>query len=167
MVRVERPSAPRPRPARRAAMRQPMPAIVGGRSRRLRRSCGFDIPDVVALAAAKRDLPIKAALENDVRLVRIEDGRLEIALEPQRSARWRRSSPASSSNGPGGAGLIVSNTTGQPTLRAQAWRRRATELPPRPTRACRRCSSAGPARRFEVASVPPSRGVRCWRRHRR
>jgi DNA polymerase III subunit gamma/tau len=37
---------------------------------------------VVALATEKRDLQLKAALERDVRLVRFEDGRLEIALEP-------------------------------------------------------------------------------------
>jgi DNA polymerase-3 subunit gamma/tau len=38
--------------------------------------------DLIALAAEKRDLGIKLALERDVRLVRCEDGRLEIALEP-------------------------------------------------------------------------------------
>jgi DNA polymerase III subunit gamma/tau len=37
--------------------------------------------DVIALAAARRDLVMKTALERDVRLVRIEDGTLEIALE--------------------------------------------------------------------------------------
>ena len=39
-------------------------------------------PDLIALANEKRDLAIKSALERDVRLVRFEDGRLEIALEP-------------------------------------------------------------------------------------
>ena len=38
-------------------------------------------PELVALAAEKRDLLTRAALEADVRLVRIEDGRLEVALE--------------------------------------------------------------------------------------
>jgi DNA polymerase-3 subunit gamma/tau len=38
--------------------------------------------EVVALAVEKRDLQTKTALERDVRLVRCEDGRLEIALEP-------------------------------------------------------------------------------------
>jgi DNA polymerase-3 subunit gamma/tau len=38
--------------------------------------------DVIALAADKRDLQIKAALERDVRLVSFEDGQLEISLEP-------------------------------------------------------------------------------------
>jgi DNA polymerase-3 subunit gamma/tau len=38
--------------------------------------------DLIALAAARRDLQVKSALERDVRLVRFEDGKLEIALEP-------------------------------------------------------------------------------------
>jgi DNA polymerase-3 subunit gamma/tau len=37
---------------------------------------------LIALAAQKRDLSVKTALERDVRLVRCEDGRLDIALEP-------------------------------------------------------------------------------------
>ena len=37
--------------------------------------------ELVTLAAEKRDLALKSALERDVRLVRFEDGRLEIALE--------------------------------------------------------------------------------------
>ena len=36
---------------------------------------------LIALAAQKRDLSVKAALERDVRLVRCEDGRLDVALE--------------------------------------------------------------------------------------
>jgi len=36
---------------------------------------------LVALAAERRDLTVKRALERDVRLVRFEDGRIEIALE--------------------------------------------------------------------------------------
>jgi DNA polymerase-3 subunit gamma/tau len=39
-------------------------------------------PALLALANEKRDILMKAALERDVRLVRIEDGKLEIALEP-------------------------------------------------------------------------------------
>jgi DNA polymerase-3 subunit gamma/tau len=38
---------------------------------------GFE--DLVALAAAKRDLQLKTLLERDVRLVRFEQGRIEIA----------------------------------------------------------------------------------------
>jgi DNA polymerase-3 subunit gamma/tau len=38
--------------------------------------------ELIALAADKRDLSIKAALERDVRLVRFEDGQLEISVLP-------------------------------------------------------------------------------------
>jgi DNA polymerase-3 subunit gamma/tau len=41
--------------------------------------------DLIALAHEVRDLQTKTALERDVRLVRCEDGRLEIALEPSAS----------------------------------------------------------------------------------
>jgi DNA polymerase III subunit gamma/tau len=37
---------------------------------------------LIALAADKRDIAVKMALERDVRLARCEDGQLEIALEP-------------------------------------------------------------------------------------
>jgi DNA polymerase-3 subunit gamma/tau len=37
---------------------------------------------VIALAAEKRDITMRMALERDVRLVRCEDGQLEIAVEP-------------------------------------------------------------------------------------
>ena len=37
--------------------------------------------DLIALAAEKRDLTTKSALERDVRLVAFEDGKLELALE--------------------------------------------------------------------------------------
>ena len=42
--------------------------------------------DLIALAAQKRDLAVKLALERDVRLVRCEDGRLEVALEKTAAA---------------------------------------------------------------------------------
>ncbi|MBR0724025.1 DNA polymerase III subunit gamma/tau [Bradyrhizobium manausense] len=74
---------------------------------------------LVALASQKRDVMTKAALEGDMRLVRFEEGRLEIALEPNASKtmitelakkfelwtgrRWT---------------IIVSNEQGQPTLRS-------------------------------------------------
>src|SRR5205085_9156276 len=94
-------------------------------------------PELVALAGQKRDLLTKAALEADVRLVRIEDGRLEVALERSASRglvndlsrklemwtgrRWT---------------VIVSNEAGQPTVRSQSLaersqRERAAEADPR------------------------------------
>ena len=92
---------------------------------------------LVALAGEKRDLMTKGALEADVRLVRIDDGRLEIALEPHASRglvtdlsrkleqwtgrRWT---------------VIVSNEAGQPTIRSQtlaekSQRERTAEADPR------------------------------------
>jgi DNA polymerase-3 subunit gamma/tau len=41
--------------------------------------------DLIAFVGAQRDLQLKATLERDVRLVRFEDGKLEIALEPSAS----------------------------------------------------------------------------------
>lgn len=74
---------------------------------------------LVALAGQKRDIMTKSALEGDMRLVRFEEGRLEVALEPNASKtmiselakkfelwtgrRWT---------------VIVSNEQGQPTLRS-------------------------------------------------
>ncbi|WP_027530443.1 DNA polymerase III subunit gamma/tau [Bradyrhizobium sp. WSM3983] len=74
---------------------------------------------LVALAGQKRDLMTKGALEGDMRLVRFEEGRLEVALEPNASKtmiselarkfelwtgrRWT---------------IIVSNEQGQATLRS-------------------------------------------------
>jgi len=76
--------------------------------------------DIIVLAAQKRDLGIKAALERDVRLVCCEDGRLEIKLEKSASntlvndlarklslwtsRRWM---------------VVVSAEEGQPTIKAQ------------------------------------------------
>jgi DNA polymerase-3 subunit gamma/tau len=102
-----------------SAMRQPVaPQAEAPATPQLRLS---SFPEIVALAAERRDLAIKAALENDVRLVRLEDGRLEVALEPNAprslvndlsrklelwtGRRWT---------------VIVSNAAAQPTLRAQA-----------------------------------------------
>ena len=42
-------------------------------------------PELIALAGEMRDLQTKTALERDVRLVKCEDGRLEIALEQSAS----------------------------------------------------------------------------------
>jgi DNA polymerase-3 subunit gamma/tau len=85
------------------------PAVVIGR-----------FEEVIALAGQKRDLGIKAALERDVRLVRCEDGRLEVKLEKSASntlvndlarklslwtsRRWM---------------VVVSAEEGQPTIKAQ------------------------------------------------
>ncbi|MBI3701113.1 MAG: DNA polymerase III subunit gamma/tau [Afipia sp.] len=78
-------------------------------------------PEVVALAASKRDLQIKTALEADMRLVRMEDGRLEVALERSaaRSLVNELSRKLEQWTGKRWT-VIVSNEQGQPTLREQA-----------------------------------------------
>ena len=68
-------AAPRPQvedePVTASAVGRAEPAIV------LRR-----FEDVIALAAERRDIRTKTALERDVRLVRFEDGQIDVALEP-------------------------------------------------------------------------------------
>ena len=77
-------------------------------------------PQLVALAGEKRDLLTKAALEADMRLVRIEDGWLEVALERHaaRSLVTDLSRKLEQWTGRRWT-VIVSNEAGQPTLRSQ------------------------------------------------
>src|SRR5262245_44324137 len=72
--------APQGAPRADLAARPQMAAPAAGAAPALRIS---SFPQLIALAAEKRDVMTKAALEADVRLVRIEDGQLEIALEPK------------------------------------------------------------------------------------
>jgi DNA polymerase-3 subunit gamma/tau len=76
--------------------------------------------DLLALANENRDLVVKTALERDVRLVRFEDGRLEVALEPgaarmlvgelsRKLTQWSRRRWM----------VVVSAEPGAPTLKAQ------------------------------------------------
>jgi DNA polymerase-3 subunit gamma/tau len=82
--------------------------------------------ELVALAARNRDIGVKAALERDVRLVRFEDGRLEIALEPsapktlvhdlsRKFSQWTNRRWM----------VIVSAEAGEPTLKSKSDARRA------------------------------------------
>jgi DNA polymerase-3 subunit gamma/tau len=118
-------------------------------------------PQLVALAGQKRDLMTKAALEADVRLVRMEDGRLELALERNASRtlinelsrklevwtgrRWT---------------VIVSNEPGQPTLRSQneiekSQRERAAEADPRVQEVLTRFPGAKVVEVRRLAPEPP------------
>jgi DNA polymerase-3 subunit gamma/tau len=84
--------------------------------------------DLVALAAEKRDLQVKAALERDVRLVRCDNGRLEIALEPSAAKTLVNDLSRKISAWTGQQWVIVlSREQGAPTLRAQS-EARETEL---------------------------------------
>ena len=122
-------------------------------------------PELVALAGEKRDLMTKSALETDVRLVRFEDGRLELALErhAQRTLvndlsrkleqwtnrRWT---------------VIVSNETGQATLREQNLvtrneRERAAEADPRVREVLARFPGAKVIEVRKLAAEPPESDV--------
>ncbi len=82
--------------------------------------------DLIALAAEKRDLAMKSALERDVRLVRFEDGRLELALEA--SARKALAGELSKKLGDwtGRRRMVaVSTEAGMPSLYTQAETRKA------------------------------------------
>ncbi len=85
---------------------------------------GFEA--LVALAAEKRDLAIKSALERDVRLVRFEDGRLEIGLEPSAAKTLTGELSKKLGEWTGRRWMvIVSAERGVPSLRAQAQMRKA------------------------------------------
>ena len=82
--------------------------------------------DLIALSVEKRDLSIKSALERDVRLVRFEDGKLEIALEA--SARKMLIGELSKKllEWTGRRWMVaVSTETGSPSIRAQTEMRKA------------------------------------------
>jgi DNA polymerase-3 subunit gamma/tau len=82
--------------------------------------------ELIALAGEKRDIGMKSALERDVRLVRFEDGTLEVALEP--SARPTLVGEISKKLGEwtGRRWMVaVSAEAGLPSLRSQADARKA------------------------------------------
>jgi len=76
--------------------------------------------ELVQLAAEKRDLRVKTALERDVRLVRCEDGKLEIALEPGAAQSIVNELPGKLKMWTGRQWVVVlSREAGQPTLKSQ------------------------------------------------
>ncbi len=124
-----------------------------------------NFPELVALASEQRDVMTKGALEADVRLVRFEDGRLEIALQPNAARtlvndlsrklelwtgrRWT---------------VIVSNETGQPTLReqnlvAKGQRERAAEADPRVREVLARFPGAKVIEVRQLAPEPPESDI--------
>jgi DNA polymerase-3 subunit gamma/tau len=125
-----------PRTSAEPSMRQQMLATApNGQGEPARRISSFR--ELVALAGEKRDLLTKSALETDVRLVRFEDGRLEVALEPnaQRALVNELSRKLDLWTGRRWT-IVVSNDKGQPTLRQQSLvekneRERAAEADPR------------------------------------
>jgi DNA polymerase-3 subunit gamma/tau len=81
--------------------------------------------DLIAFVAEKRDLPLRTLLERDVRLVRFEDGKLEVALEPSASRALISDLARKLSALTGRRWMVVVSTeAGQPTVKAQAEARR-------------------------------------------
>jgi DNA polymerase-3 subunit gamma/tau len=77
--------------------------------------------ELIALATEKRDIAIKAALERDVRLVRCEDGRLELALEKSAPRTLINDLSRKLQQWTGKRWMvIVSAEQGAPTLKAQS-----------------------------------------------
>jgi DNA polymerase III subunit gamma/tau len=151
-------SAPRANaePSMRPQMAAPSAEVQSVPTRRI-----ASFPELVALAGEKRDLLTKAALESDVRLVRIEDGRLEVALErnAQRTLINDLSRKLEQWTGRRWT-VIVSNEAGQPTLKAQNaaaqnMRERAAESDPRVREVLARFPGAKVVEVRRLAAEPP------------
>jgi DNA polymerase-3 subunit gamma/tau len=118
-------------------------------------------PELVALAAEKRDLLTKAALEADVRLVRIEDGRLEVAMERSAARTLINDLSRKLEQWTGRRwAVIVSNEAGEPTLRSQnevarSQRERAAEADPRVQEVLARFPGAKVVEVRRLAPEPP------------
>ena len=118
-------------------------------------------PELVALAGEKRDLLTKAALEADVRLVRIEDGRLEVALERSASRTLINDLSRKLEQWTGRRWtVVVSNEAGQATLRSQNQvqkdqRERAAESDPRVQEVLARFPGAKVVEVRKLAPEPP------------
>ena len=77
--------------------------------------------ELIALAADKRDITTRMALERDVRLVRFEDGQLEIALEATAPKTLVHDLQRKLTGWTGKRWIVViSKEQGAPTVRAQA-----------------------------------------------
>jgi DNA polymerase-3 subunit gamma/tau len=81
---------------------------------------------LIALAGEKRDLTMKSALERDVRLVRFEDGKLELALEPSAQHTLIGDLAKKLSQWTGRRWMVaVSKEAGAPSVKAQGDLRKA------------------------------------------
>jgi DNA polymerase-3 subunit gamma/tau len=120
---------------------------------------------IVALAGEKRDLLTKSALEADVRLVRIEDGRLELALEPNAARTLVADLSRKLEQWTGRRWtVIVSNEQGHATLRAQSQaeknhRERAAEADPRVKEVLTRFPGAKVIEVRKLAPEPPESNI--------
>ncbi len=118
-------------------------------------------PQLVALAGEKRDIMAKTALESDMRLVRIEDGRLEVALERNAARGLVNDLSRKLEQWTGRRWtVIVSNEAGQPTLRSQNEVKknehaRAAEADPRVQEVLARFPGAKVVEVRKLAAEPP------------
>jgi DNA polymerase-3 subunit gamma/tau len=115
-VALTRPASKDPNPVAplSAAAPEPPPLVIGR------------FADLIDLAAQKRDLGVKAALERDVRLVRCEDGRLEIVLQPSAARTLVNDLSRKISQWTGRRWMVVvSAEPGEPTVHAQSEARQA------------------------------------------
>jgi DNA polymerase-3 subunit gamma/tau len=105
-----------PRPAEDPVAHEPAPSTV---------SLGT-FEQIIALVAEKRDITTRMALERDVRLVRCEDGQLEIALEPSAPRTLVHDLQRKLTAWTGKRWIVVvSKEQGAPTVREQAEARQA------------------------------------------
>jgi DNA polymerase-3 subunit gamma/tau len=82
--------------------------------------------ELIELAASKRDIGVKLALERDLRLVRCEDGRLEVRLEPSAAKTLVNDLARKISQWTNRRWMVVvSAEAGEPTVRSQNDARRA------------------------------------------
>jgi DNA polymerase-3 subunit gamma/tau len=102
-------------PAAPPSQTEPAPAIAIG-----------SFAELIEFATRHRDLGVKAALERDVRLVRCEDGRLEIALEPSAAKTLVNDLARKFSQWTNRRWMVVvSAEKGEPTVRSQTEARNA------------------------------------------
>ncbi len=108
-------ASPRPTEDPVALQGQPAPTLTLG-----------SFEQIIALVAEKRDIAMRFALERDVRLVRCEDGQLEIALEPSARATLVQELQRKLTGWTGKRWMvIVSKEQGTATVREQAEAQRA------------------------------------------
>jgi len=154
------PVAPRAETSARAQPQMVAPEPQGAPALRI-----TSFPQLVALAGEKRDLLTKSALEADMRLVRIEDGRLEVALEPNASRTMVTELSRKLEQWTGRRWTVVlSNEAGQPTLREQNLvkkneRERAAEADPRVREVLARFPGARIIEVRKLAAEPPESDI--------
>jgi len=115
------------RGAPRAALAQPLPRPDAARAPQASPALVVaDFDALIALTADKRDIATKMTLERDVRLVRCEDGRLEIALEPSAPHTFIQDLQGKLAAWTGRRWMVVvSSEAGEPTRHRQAAEREA------------------------------------------